>query len=66
MTEANQLILFREIVTVWLCGSHRTQNAILLSVEANGSCSSHCVIDGQFGFAVFSVGAIPVMQHTNS
>jgi len=45
-TEANQLILFREIITVWLCGSYKTQNSVLLSIEANGSRRCHCVTEG--------------------
>ena len=66
LTEANQLILFREIITVWLCESYKTQNAVLLSVEANVSCSGHCVIELYFGVAVYSVGAIPLIHHTES
>jgi hypothetical protein len=46
MAEANQLILFREIITVWLRESNKTQNAILLSAEANILCSGHCVMEG--------------------
>jgi len=46
MTEANQLILFREIIVVWLCESYKTQSAVLLSIEANGSCGGHCIIEG--------------------